>query len=95
MAIKVIIERRVKKGMDTDLAKLMRELRAKAMLAKGYISGETLRAHDDPTLYLVISTWKSLDDWRAWEKNPVRKEIQTKIDSILEEPTQRRVFDFA
>ncbi len=95
MAIKVIIERRVKKGMDTDLAKLMRELRAKAMLAKGYISGETLRAHDDPTLYLVISTWKSLDDWRAWEENPVRKEIQTKIDSILEEPTQRRVFDFA
>ncbi|MBW2039176.1 MAG: antibiotic biosynthesis monooxygenase [Deltaproteobacteria bacterium] len=95
MAVKVILERRVKKGMDTDLAKLMRELRVKAMLAKGYISGETLRAHDDPTLYLVISTWKSLDDWRAWEENPVRKEIKAKIDAILETPTQKRVFDFA
>ena len=95
MAIKVIIERRVKKGLDTDLAKLMRELRAKAILAKGYISGETLRACDDPGLYLVISTWKSLDDWRAWEDNPVRKELQAKVDAILKTPTMRRVFDFA
>ncbi|UCC66332.1 MAG: antibiotic biosynthesis monooxygenase [Deltaproteobacteria bacterium] len=95
MAVKVIIERRVKQGMDTNLANLMRELRAKAMLAKGYISGETLRAHDDMSLYLVISTWKSLDDWKAWEENPVRKEVQAKIDAILEKPTQMRIFDFA
>lgn len=95
MAVKVIIERRVKQGMDTNLANLMRELRAKALLAKGYISGETLRAHDDTSLYLVISTWKSLDDWKAWEENPVRKEVQAKIDAILEKPTQMRIFDFA
>lgn len=95
MAVKVIIERRVKQGMDTNLANLMRELRAKALLAKGYISGETLRAHDDTSLYLVISTWKSLDDWKTWEENPVRKEVQAKIDAILEKPTQMRIFDFA
>jgi len=95
MAIKVVIERRVKKGMDMDLAKLMRELRAKAILAQGYISGETLRAHDDPAFYLVISTWKSLEGWETWEKDSVRKEIQRKIDSILEIPTQMRIFDFA
>ncbi len=95
MAIKVIIERRVKKGMDTELAKLMRELRAKAMFAKGYISGETLRAHDNPNLYLVITTWKSLEDWNAWEESSVRKETHAKIDSFLETPTQKRIFDFA
>jgi heme-degrading monooxygenase HmoA len=95
MAVKVIIERRVTKGKDTDLANLMREMRAKAMFARGYISGETLRAHDDPTLYVVISTWKSLDDWKAWEANPDRKEIQTKIDAILGQSTQNRIFDFA
>ncbi|MCJ7545206.1 MAG: antibiotic biosynthesis monooxygenase [Deltaproteobacteria bacterium] len=95
MAVKVIIERRVPKGKDTDLANLMREMRAKAMFARGYISGETLRAHDDPTLYVVISTWKSLDDWKAWEANPERKAIQAKIDTVLAQSAQNRIFDFA
>jgi heme-degrading monooxygenase HmoA len=95
MAVKVIIERRVTKGKDTDLANLMRDLRAKAMFAKGYISGETLRSHDDPTLYVTISTWKSFEDWNAWVESSVRKEMQTKIDSILDTAAQHRVFDFA
>ncbi len=95
MAVKVIIERRVPKGKDTDLANLMRDLRAKAMFARGYISGETLRAHDDSTLYVVISTWKSLEDWKAWEASPERKQIQAKIDTILTQSAQHRIFDFA
>jgi heme-degrading monooxygenase HmoA len=95
MAIKVIIERRVTKGKDTDLTNLMRDMRAQAMFARGYISGETLRAHEDPTLYVVISTWKGLEDWKAWEENPKRKEIQAKIDAILKQSTQKRIFDFA
>jgi heme-degrading monooxygenase HmoA len=95
MAIKVIVERRVAKGKDTELANLMREMRSKAMFARGYISGETLRAHDDPTLYVVISTWKSLEDWKAWEQGPVRKAIQTKIDAFLEQSARHRIFDFA
>jgi heme-degrading monooxygenase HmoA len=95
MAVKVIIERRVPKGKDTDLANLMREMRSKAMFASGYISGETLRAHDDPSLYVVISTWRSADDWKTWEASPERKETQAKIDAVLETTAQHRVFDFA
>jgi heme-degrading monooxygenase HmoA len=95
MAVKVIIERRVTKGKDTDLANFMRELRGKAMFAQGYISGETLRSHDDPALYVTISTWKSFEDWKEWEESSVRKEMQTKIDGILDEAALHRVFDFA
>jgi heme-degrading monooxygenase HmoA len=95
MAVKVIIERRVTKGMDTDLANLMRDLRAKAMFAKGYISGETLRSHDDPALYVTISTWKSFEDWKAWEESAERKEMGKKIDTVLDDAAQHRIFDFA
>jgi heme-degrading monooxygenase HmoA len=58
MAVKIIIDRKVKRGRDSDFAKLIRELRGKAISCKGYISGETLRAHDDPNNYIVISTWQ-------------------------------------
>ena len=94
MAIKVIIERRLKKGKEGELAQLLRQLRYRAMVAPGYISGETLRSHDDPNLYMVISTWKSLEDWRRWEENPERNQIQQKINELLKEPASFRIFHF-
>jgi len=94
MAVKVIIERRLKEGKEGELAQLLRQLRAKALLASGYISGQTLRSVDDPRLYLVISTWKSLEDWRNWEEDPERNELQRKIDELLEEPAKFRIFYF-
>ena len=94
MAIKVIIERKIKGGKEEELGQLLRQLRAKALLAPGYISGQTLRSIVDPRLYLVISTWKSLDDWRRWEEDPERNELQKKVNELLEEPAKFRVFYF-
>ncbi len=92
MAIKVIIARRVGKGRKGDLLPLLMELRTKAMNQKGYISGETLKGIGDPDEFLVISTWRSLGDWKAWEDNPERGEIQAKIDGVLEEKTITKAY---
>ena len=56
MTAKIIIDRRVKKGKVPDFLKLLEELRRKAISAKGYISGETLQAPDDPYNLIVVST---------------------------------------
>ena len=92
MAIKVIITRRVDKIKQKDLLPLLMELRAKAMNQKGYISGETLKGVSDPDEFLVISTWNSFEDWKAWEDNLERGEIQAKIDAILEEKTMAKAY---
>lgn len=94
MAVKVLIERKIKGGKEGELSRLLRELRAKALLASGYISGQTLRSVDDPHLYVVISTWKSLEDWKKWETTPERIELVKKIDELLEEPARFRIFYF-
>lgn len=92
MAIKVLIERRIIPGKEDDLTYLLTKLRNKAMNAKGYIAGETLRSLDDPFEYLVISTWNSLDDWELWEWNEERQEIYREIDNLLLIPSIQRVF---
>jgi len=92
MAIKVIIKRRVAKGRQKELLPFLMELRTKAMNQKGYISGETLRGISDADEFLVISTWQSLEDWKAWEDSPERKEIQGKIDAVLEEKTVAKAY---
>lgn len=92
MAIKVIITRRVAAGRKKDLVPLLMELRARAMNQKGYISGETLKGMSDPDEFLVISTWNSLEDWKAWESAPERVKIQAEIDALLEEKTIAKAY---
>jgi len=92
MAIRVLIERKIVAENQLKLNTLLMKLRGKAMLAKGYISGETLRSIDDPSEYLVISTWNTLDDWKRWESDKERQEIQRQIDELLRAPSIHRVF---
>ena len=92
MTIKIIIERRTIPGNELTLSDLLMKLRAEAMKSKGYISGETLRSLHDSNKYIVISTWDSLADWRAWEENERRKEIQERIDALLRGPSAHQIY---
>ena len=95
MAVRIIIDRKVKKGKESDFSKMLRELRTKAIPSKGYISGETLRAQDDPQNYVVITTWQSIEEWKAWEKNPERKKMQEKIEKWMARPTKTKIYSHA
>jgi heme oxygenase (mycobilin-producing) len=92
MAVRIIIDRKIKKGKEPEFAKLLRDLRSKAIASKGYISGETLRALNDPHNYIVITTWQSVDDWKAWEKNPERKKIHAKIERLMARPSKTKIY---
>jgi heme-degrading monooxygenase HmoA len=95
MAIRIIIDRKVKKGKESEFARMLRELRSKAIPSKGYISGETLRAQGDPQNYVVITTWQSLEDWKKWEKQPERKEIHARIEKLMSRPTKTTIYLYA
>ena len=92
MAVKIIIDRKVKKGKETELFDLLKDLRSKAISSKGYISGETLRALSDPHNYVVVSTWQSVDDWKNWERDPERKKIQAGIEKIMMRPSKTKIY---
>jgi heme-degrading monooxygenase HmoA len=83
MSVRVIIERQVEPGQEAKLRLLMTQARGKATNAKGYISGETLRALDDPNKFIVISNWNSAQDWKAWEKDPERVKLRRELEPLL------------
>ena len=86
--IKVIIERHVKES--EPLSPLLRELRVAAMNQPGYITGETLVNTEDKSIFTVISTWHSLEEWKAWEMSEKRADLYKLISRYLfEEPTVR------
>lgn len=86
MAIKILIQRKIKSGKESELGEAIKGILPRVVQAQGFISGETLRSVDDPALHLVISAWKSVEDWNGWVNTAERKAFEEKIAAILAEP---------
>jgi heme-degrading monooxygenase HmoA len=89
--IRVMIERHCKPGKEAQLRGLLKELRMAAMLQYGYISGETVRDLDDPSLFIVISTWATLEAWRVWEVSMKRLLIEERVESLITTEKKLRI----
>jgi len=101
MTIRVLMTRRVPRltsGMDLTLlpalSDMLIRLRAMAGRQPGYITGETLRNVDDPSEYLVISTWKSVEAWNRWLANADRADLEGRVDALLGSSTVYKVFSY-
>ncbi|MCE5242913.1 MAG: antibiotic biosynthesis monooxygenase family protein [Syntrophobacteraceae bacterium] len=92
MAVRVVIEREIDQGQEMKLREALVQLRSHAIKAKGYISGETLRAVDNPQKYLVLSNWNTVEDWKVWQKNPERAKIQAELNKLLIKPETCTVY---
>lgn len=94
MAVKILITRTVPHDKALTMVGLFREMRALATAQPGYISGETLKSLDEPDLYLIISTWQSVEDWNTWLTSKERQEVQSKIDELLGGKTKYQAFHY-
>lgn len=92
--IRVIIERHCKPNKEIELRELLAELRRKTVQRAGYTSGETLRSVNDPSLWVVISTWTYPEMWQVWQNDKERQEIIRKIDTLLTAPAKETVLTF-
>ncbi len=92
MAVKILIKRKVNEQTVDGLDYLLKKMRSQTLTQAGYISGETYKRFDEEGESMVISTWKTVDDWRRWFNSEERKEIQNQIDILLEEPTEYEIY---
>ena len=93
MTVKIFIKRKVSQANILDLTVLLKKLRSLTLSQAGYIYGETLKRVDRPDECMVISTWRSLEDWNAWVNNSERIAIQEEIDRLLGEKTDYSVYE--
>ena len=88
MAVSIVIRRSVKDAQTAEkLAPFIVQLRSRAAVQPGFITGQTFSCLDCEGEYLVISTWNTLEDWNKWMHNSERQDIQKKVDELLGEKT--------
>jgi len=90
--VRIIIERHLKAGKQGELIHLLKELRTAAIHQPGYISGETLANIEDTFIISVLSTWRSLEDWKRWEESEQRIKLEQQIEPLLLEMPKVRVY---
>ncbi|HSW58884.1 MAG TPA: antibiotic biosynthesis monooxygenase [Dehalococcoidales bacterium] len=85
--VKIVLEHRTKSPENTQiLVELIKQVRAVARKQPGFITGETLVDAEDPCHAVVISTWKRVEDWEAWDKSPERMATRPVIEALLVVP---------
>ena len=90
--IRVMIDRKSKTG--EDLTSLLVELRVAAITRfPGYIGGETLVNVEDRTNIVVLSTWRSIEDWERWANSETRINLYERIEPLLQEKPEIRIFE--
>jgi heme-degrading monooxygenase HmoA len=94
MAVKILIKRRLPLDKAQYIVSIFRQIRMIAIEQEGYISSETLRSIEDPQEFLVISTWRSLEDWQKWFNSSQRNELHSKIDMLLEGGTTYDAYQY-
>lgn len=87
MYVKVISRRLFRISKKEKLIPLLQSLRKSAEKEEGFISRSTYSSMNDPGEYIVISEWKTADDWIRWINKKKVQQLQWDIDSILGEKT--------
>jgi heme-degrading monooxygenase HmoA len=90
--IRVMIDRKVKAG--EDLSAFLVELRVAAITHfQGYIGGETLINTQDRSNIVVLSTWRSFEDWERWANSESRTNLYKRIEPLLQDKPETRIFE--
>lgn len=88
MTAKILIKRRFKPGNSPQIISLLNEIRTMAMNQYGYLSGETLHKSGESDQMVVISTWRSIEDWYLWRDSEQRKQFESMLEIYQDGPTQ-------
>ncbi len=92
MTVKIFIKRKSTESQTAELNLLLKKLRGMTLGQAGYVSGETLQRIDQPGESMVISIWRSVDDWNKWVNNEKRMMLQSEIDQLLGEETEYAIY---
>jgi heme-degrading monooxygenase HmoA len=81
-----IIEHRTKdKEATRELIKVIEKIHSEARKFPGYISGDTFIDVLNPCHVVVLSSWQTLEDSKAWYESQVSKSFAPLIEKHLAE----------
>jgi len=82
--IKVFIERRIAEGLEPNYENAIRNTLKAVLDAPGYLSSESLTDLRNKNHRIIITNWKTVQDWDNWYTSQARKDATAEISIILQ-----------
>ena len=92
MSARIMIQRKFKNPISSEILRIIDEIRVKALRQRGYVGGETVVNADDDRDVFVISSWASVNDWEAWYETKEWKDYEKDLTPHLDGPVTLTVF---
>ena len=83
--VRVLVGYKLKRG--SDILPLLLQLRSSESTYPGFVSAENLLREGDDTIVVEMSTWETVEHWKAWETSKVRQAlVRQAVELRLDEP---------
>jgi heme-degrading monooxygenase HmoA len=93
--IRVIIERHIAESLEGPYEQASRDILQQAFHAPGFIAGESLKNAFDPNHRIIMSKWRTVQDWQEWFASPERKQMMRELSPMLEREEKITVLELA
>lgn len=81
--IYVLIERRIAEGLETAYRNHLKNLIINVAEAEGYLGGDSLWDIQNGSHQMIVSQWRSIEDWNNWLFSPERKLVNDALRPFL------------
>jgi len=66
-----------------DLEPILMQLRSHAMQYPGYIGAENLVSEENFSIVVMMSTWETIENWRAWVESRVTRDLLRQARAVI------------
>jgi heme-degrading monooxygenase HmoA len=66
-----------------DVEPILMQLRSHAMQYPGFVSAENLVSEEDLSVVVMISTWETMESWRAWVESRVTQDLLQQAKAVV------------
>ncbi|CAH0484994.1 hypothetical protein KXD40_003695 [Peronospora effusa] len=84
--VRVLSERIMSRGFEPTVVRLMENVQKVVRAQPGLISLESLSDVNNHHKYVMLSEWKSLQDYNAWTSSEAYKQCTDQINEVLDVP---------
>ncbi|ETV70221.1 hypothetical protein H257_14250 [Aphanomyces astaci] len=91
--VRVLTERVMSRGFEPTVSRMMERVKNTVRRQPGLLSVQTLADVEDHHKYIVLSEWKTRQDYENWEKSDDFKTCTAKVNECLDMPGKKtRIF---
>jgi heme-degrading monooxygenase HmoA len=80
-------------GAEQEWDEAMRERIDAAHGQEGWVGGQLLIPVEGQNQRVIVGTWQTREDWKAWHDDPAFKETRERLEGCQEGPDQMEWFE--